>query len=673
MPLVQKYSVTILIVVLGLVFHLNYIDEFPAHIHAWAQADRYALALGFLNNGFNFFKPEMFIMNHQFPHDWEVAYTESITAVDFPIHDYLSAVLMKTTGNDSPLFFRSYVLLYSFLGLFFLFKLSYLITKDHLKSLFILIFAATSPVFVYYQSSFLPSVPSLANAIIGLYLYTKYLIHKKESYFGFGILFLTLPALSRTTFIIPIIAILGVEFLRFLKKENQVLPKVVPVTLSFASIITYFFYNKYLRETYGSAFLNYLLPPRDFNHAKELLGTTFQNWGTEYFSVYHYLTVGLITIGILIFFLKKKISFRGLSWLLLLNALMFLGCILFAGAMLRQFPAHDYYFLDTFFLPILLFITILLAMLPKPEKRYAKVLATSIIIFISLPLIVNASQSQKKRRAEGSRTLTTIKNFTNADKLLDSLNIETDKKILILDSDTPNTPFILMKRKGFSVLNTRPHTIEQALKWDFDYIVLQNKFFLNDVYPVYPEILSRLAKKGDNGYISVCSLTSSEQKQTLFDFFNLNNTSPVVHAKMTFDSTTKESYWRNINTTDKKVFSGTKAGILNPSDLYGVTFKTSDLEEIMSSQRYLHFSSYFFLENIVDAELIVSVDHNGQSIFSVRKRIDEMVKQSGQWEKGKFLARSPEIENLDNHELSVYLYNPNQNSLYIDDWEIKIF
>lgn len=151
---IKGIGILFFFIILAFVYHHKYINEFPSHIHAWAQSDRYALSLGFLENGFNFFKPQTFVYNHQFPDNWEVPSKQTITSVNFPIHDYIPALLMKITGNTSPWVFRMYILLYSFLGLFFLFKLTFSITKDYVKSAFAVLFAATSSVFVYYQPEF---------------------------------------------------------------------------------------------------------------------------------------------------------------------------------------------------------------------------------------------------------------------------------------------------------------------------------------------------------------------------------------------------------------------------------------------------------------------------------------------------------------------------------------
>jgi len=123
-------------------------------------------------------------MNKLYSEGGKVPLNSRITAVDFPIHNFIPAVFMKIAGIKSVWIFRSYILLYSFIGLYFLFKLSLLYTGNVLKSVFVVLFAGTSPVFVYYQGGFLPTIPSLSNAIIGIYFYTKY-YSKKHARFNF--------------------------------------------------------------------------------------------------------------------------------------------------------------------------------------------------------------------------------------------------------------------------------------------------------------------------------------------------------------------------------------------------------------------------------------------------------------------------------------------------------
>lgn len=334
-----------------MLYQYQYVNEFPSHIHAWAQSDRYALSLGFLDNGLNFFKPQTFIYNHQFPDKWEVPSEETVTAVDFPIHDYIPALLMKILGSKSPWVFRIYILLYSFLGLLFLFKLSYAVTKCRIKSVFVVVFAATSPVYAYYQGGFLPTIPSLSNAIIAMCFYYRYLNESKNKDFWISILVFTLAALSRTTFAIPIVAVFSVEFIRLLRKETNLVTKILPIFISILALLSYWLYNVYLREKYGSIFLNHILPPRSIGEAKEIVNDIFVNWFFQYFSIPHYLIFVVSLLFSVYFIALRKCSItKAEAYYTLLGLTYLFGCVLFAILMFRQFPVHDYYFLDSFFL-----------------------------------------------------------------------------------------------------------------------------------------------------------------------------------------------------------------------------------------------------------------------------------------------------------------------------------
>ena len=114
----ELFIVFSLLLGLGLFFHGDKINEFPLYTHAWAQADRYAIALGFLENNFNLFYPQTFVLNTQFPHDFLIAGATGITSVDLPIHEYLVAGIMNIIDTRAPWVFRVYELFFSCIGYF---------------------------------------------------------------------------------------------------------------------------------------------------------------------------------------------------------------------------------------------------------------------------------------------------------------------------------------------------------------------------------------------------------------------------------------------------------------------------------------------------------------------------------------------------------------------------
>ncbi|MBE9467356.1 MAG: glycosyltransferase family 39 protein [Bacteroidetes bacterium] len=669
----ERIGILIVIIGLGFIFQYKYLNEFPSHIHAWAQSDRYALSLGFLENGLDFFKPQTFVYNHQFPHKWKVPSETTITAVDFPIHDYIPALLMKISGNTSPYLFRLYILLYSFIGLFFLFRLSFAITKDYLKSVFVIVFAATSPVFVYYQGGFLPTIPSLANAIIGIYFYHRFINGSKNKNFWLSIFFLTLAALSRTTFAIPLVALLGVELIRLIRKETRVIPKLIPLGISFLSILSYLFYNGYLREKYGSIFLNHILPASNIEQAKEIIKYVYDSWFFQYFTKPHYfILIAVIVVSAYFIVIKKSQIQKAKIYLGILSIAYLFGCLIFAFLMLRQFPAHDYYFIDTFFLPIILFLIFVLSLFPVIEKRNYKIISIVILFVFSVILILQPIKSQKKRRETGywDRTEITINNYRNSSCFLDSINVPKDSKILVIDAVAPNIPFILMQRKGYAVMTTNQKNIEEALKWDYDFIVIQNEYFISEIYTPYPNILSKLEKIADNGNISVCRYSESNQ-QSLLDFIGIKNKEPVFETSVNFDIT-PDSLWQNFNSTIDSSYNSGYSGHLTSDILYGLTYKSTNLPELETSSRTLFFSSYFLRDTIVNCELVVSINSNGQNIYYKSNNLKDLIKKEGEWENVSLIFQLPKVQSSD-YEFAIFIWNTGKSELYYDNFAFSIY
>lgn len=695
----KNVSVIFVIVALGIFLNIRYINEFPSHIHAWAQSDRYALAVGFTNNGLNFFKSQNLIYNHLFPDDFTIPSDRTVTAVYFPIHDYVPAIIMKVLHDDSPWIFRTYILLYSFLGLYYLFRLGYLLTGDNFRSLFVVIFGATSPVFVYYQGGFLPTIPSLANAIIGIYFYVKYRKSMRSWYFITSILFFSLATLSRLALAIPFIAVLCLELLIYfiakLKRDpdhylvGQPNPdhrqgykiKWVSVVGSMILLSGNFMYTSSLRSRYGSDFLNNPMPPNSFSETWALIKATFNNWGTDYFSIYHYGVLFLLILITLLFRIRKRKIISPvrpmIKWMGALTMIMFIGCVLLTILMLRQFPAHDYYFLDTFFLPILLLIIVILSLWPKSTGFIAKnLLSTAFLSIICFPMVLIAGNSQMDRRVVPlwDRSSIAISNFEGSDEFLDSLGIDQDARILVLDANVPNAPFLLMGRKGYPVMSTIRENIENSLNWNFDYIAIQNDYFVSDIYSVYPDIIHRIEKVADNRKISIFTLSEDPlEPRNLSEFWGLDTAVPIFKEVMNYDSTSEfPRGWKNIEATTDTAFSGSQGGVINPNNEYGLTFSSSDIEGLSKDPCIIYISSYFLTNTLQDLILVVDLAIDGVKIYYRTVQIENFLKQNGKWEQVELLFQLPKVDHNDS-QFNIFFWNKGGNQLYLDDFSISVY
>lgn len=666
----------IIIVFFGLFLQYKFLNEFPSHIHAWSQSDRYAIALGFERNNLNFFKPETYVMNHQFPDDFKKPHQTSITSVDFPIHDYIPAVIMKIFGNKSPIFFRLYTLLFSFLGLFFLFRLSLFFNKNINLSFLVVLLVATSPVYVYYQSGFIPTIPCISLSIMGIYYYFLYFQGRKTIAYSLGFMFLTLAALSRSTFIIPLIAFGAFDILLTLfekQDKKTIITKGIILILCSSVFIGYFLYNSYLRNKFGSIFLNELLPASSFSEAKEILKSIKDKWKWHYFSKWHYLIFALLFISSLAAFIWGKFKSSKSQYALMICLMIYsIGSLSFILAMLKQFSAHDYYFLDSLFIPAILFLILLTSYLKLSKKSGYVLLSIVVLVAISLPLIINAKKMQETRRETGSwdRTNSTISNFEYADKFLDSLNISKNAKILVLDAYAPNIPFIKMNRKGYAVLTTSRENIVQSLTWDFDYIAIQNEFFISDIFNNYPEIVTRIEKIGDNGKISICKLATGNND--LYDFLELSTKKPLFQESLAFDSIPNPE-WSNVNIGSETVKSTNKFSLIEPTNEFGLTFKSSKMTFLKEKGHIFNVSCRIFNPELLKScEAVCSIHQDGKNMYYYTFILANFIKSKNNWKTIMLTYYLPPVTS-DNYEFAWYFWNKEKEVLRIDDVQISVY
>ncbi len=673
----QTIIALVIIIFVGLFLNYKELNKLPKYIHTWTQIDRYALALKFTQSNLNFFKPETFVYNHIYPGNMDIPGDTTITSVDFPIHDYIPAVLMKATGSKSPIFFRLYILLYSLVGMFFLYKLSLLWTNNFFKSLFVTILAITSPVFIYYQGGFLPTIPSLANAIIGIYFYSLYIANDRNSSFNLAILFLTLAGLSRTTFLIPLIAILSVEFIRVLRKDAEFKAKIAPVLISFVLIVGYLLYNRYLRLEYGSMFLANFLPAKDMEEASSILLKAKDNWLTHYFTWFHYAIFGCIILLLVNFSIcgrigkwNKRTAIFGFFTLI-----SFIGTFMFAGLLLKQFEVHDYYFLDSFYLPLLLLTLLILSFFNLPDTKKSRIVLSIVLASIGILLFLTASAMVKERRLTGAWDLhtSTVNNYENSEELLDALNVPVDAKIMVIDGSSPNAALALMNRNGYTLKYLTKNKVEKGLTWDFDYIVFENANFMKIVYPVYPEIVKKLKIIGGDGKITVCRLSDTIMDQTVEDIISLKDITPLWSDRITFDSV-HSANWGNINITKDKAYSGRKSSKLTPDQLYGLSFDSSDLHEITVAERTLIVTGQFMRINEIEkCFVVVSLSINGTpNVLYTIKDLKDYITEKDVWQNIAVRFELPMVTRSD-YKFSVYIWNVGKNDLFTDDFELKLY
>lgn len=510
----QEFLLVFTILFLTSVFlHRSYLNEFPRYIHAWTQSDRYALALGFTENGLDPFHPQTFNLRPD-PFFKPVEET-GITPVDPPIPEYLVASVMKLTGSKSPAIFRVYSILVSCLGISFL----YLLLKEKNVHLAlrtgVLGFVFFSPVFFYYSSGFIPSVTAVAATFSGIYFFYSD-THRNRTV---AIILFLSAAMVRAPFVAPLIIAGLIHF-----REER---KWKPAIAAFFVLLAVFLWNQHLGDLYGSLFLRKLMHARNLEELTEYFNVAVNNWKFTWFTGWHYLF--FVSILLMFLFLRKKDRTND-SLPLFTSAWLFFSAVYYV-LMQSQFQAHDYYFLDSFFVPLVLLVVYLTSSINTAKKALQAGIVISVLIFVSLAAWSNHNV-QQERRTTGSwdRTDISCQNFSGGESLLDSLKVPKDARILVLDGYTINAPLILLNRKGYSIINTKKDILEDALDWNYDYVVMQDEFILSDIVKPFPGIVNRLKKIGGNGKISVFK-RSADPEADFATFFGLSKDRLLAEIK----------------------------------------------------------------------------------------------------------------------------------------------
>lgn len=641
-------------------FHASKLNKYPVGIHAWANMDRMALARGFERNNLNFFQAQNYILNHQYPDFWGTPTESTRTAVEFPIHDYIPAVFMKISGLHGPLIFHLYILFFSFIGLFYLYKLSLLLTANKIKSLFVLVFAALAPNYIFYQGGFLPTIPSISLIIIAIYLYARFVEINEKKYWLRLMFIFTLTILARSTYAIPFLAVLGFEGIRTWRFKLVWKYKILSILGSFTVIFLSLKYNAHVRGKFGSDFLSELLPAKSWNDVKAVAQVMYENWRFSYLTYKHYLVLGALSVltCVCFVFFNKHIQRSFLSWWGLL-AIWLLGVLAFWFVMNQQFVAHDYYFLDTLFLPIMLALILMLNLLPKWLFKWQQIgLGLFTLVFLVFAWIETVNFQADRAKINSYDTISwTVLNYENADKWMDACGIPRTAKIMAMHAYGPNIPFILMDRVGYACKEYhQPEEFEKAMNWDWDYVVFQKSFFAQDVYSYYPQILEQVKPVYRNAGLIVCKRKTDRKPQDLLEFLGYNK----LLAQVKSDFSKSPSHISGFEFTNG-------SGIIQAKEMYGFGIDWSPFYK-QNSSILVKVKMTFKAEKTETFPVLVVL--NDEEELKFYQGLDFQGIADSTLTMDSYLIMPPQT--VKKPKLSTYIYNPNKNRIELFDVDFQL-
>lgn len=628
-------------------------ELYPAHVHSWTQSDRLAIAMKFQENGFDFFHPATY----------NLLTKGGITQVDFPIHDYVIALISKFSGTGLIITFRMYNLLYLIIGLFFFYRSLITFGVSANKALLILAFLQTIPFLVYYQNGFLPSIPSFANFCIGLYFVIKFYRLQKISDYIWASFFLTLAALARLPFSIFLLALLLERALKMIQGRDLKWKQILLPLIGLLMVITYFFYNSHLGDKYGSMFLSSFRTLEDRESLSYVLSESWDRWRFSLIGPFHLIILGLAII--VLWVQRKNLSLNELNKrLLTLLLISSLGAVSYFYLMGLQFIDHDYYYIDSF-LPCLSMTLILISYLIRiPPKWYTSAAAFSLIAIISMYSHAKGILDYRYNSSSESRAHFQYKAFSSAVGSLDDWGIKKEDTLAIFDISSTNVPFTLWGNHGYTSLNSGKIAAENLLSKDFDHAVLIDSFKISDSYFDYPGIANKLEYKAGNKWVSIYKKQRPPyDSKKFFKSLYLQFQSDFENSP---DSTLDLNEGGNRRILDDLMGQSLK---IDEEDEYNLTIKLPIEEQMLGKDLQIALQTDLFpTDSAKGLQIVIQLEEYYFSYY-IENEIDEIQN----WQKINFFRRIPANYLKAGSELKIYFWNPSSSQSYVDNYHLIIY
>ena len=179
-----------MVCVLAVAARLIFINQPYVDHWSWRQSDVAAIARNFLQNGFRFGYPQI---------DW-AGNAPGYVGTEFPILPFIAAVCYKFAGVHEWIGRIQAVILFALSLPFF-----FLLVREIFGStaaVWATFFYCFTPLNVFAGRSFMPDVPSLSFAIIGLYFFLWWLEHGESSSFFVAAIAISLSFLIKVTSIV---------------------------------------------------------------------------------------------------------------------------------------------------------------------------------------------------------------------------------------------------------------------------------------------------------------------------------------------------------------------------------------------------------------------------------------------------------------------------------------
>jgi hypothetical protein len=645
----------------------------PQSVHKWRQSDCASIALNYYQGGMHFFHPETHNLTSDNGTDSKCCTSE------IPILYYVVAILYKIFGVHEYIFRILNTLLF-FLGLFYLFRLLDYLLNNRFWSITLSLLFFTSPVLVFYGNNFLSNSAAFSFSLIGWYYFAKYYFEEKLKWFYFSMFIFLMAASFKVTALFSLFAIIGIFFLEYFNlisfnEDRKIFQKPFWKIITFCTIcliigswITYAHIYNQKHDCYY--FSTTTFPIWKLNGSQILyeFGSIRKVWLPEYFHSSVIIFISLCFIYIIVYFKK-------LNKIFLYSILIILAeFIVFIVLQFWTFENHDYYVIDMYILPVLIIISAFSILKKYHNKIFSSIfLKTAFMIF----LLFNVYYAHEKLNARYKGWMNDYPEFKDIYTItpyLRSLGISA-KDTVISIPDYSNATLYLMNQKGWTEYVDARFNIGKPIRYNIDSAGIQSSInkgakylILNGYDNLYTKpYLQSYCKNlvGHFNNVLIFNLRNKTvnfelKKKTIKHIYLCDNEHLTQNLKY-FRSNMDSLYFDNVSARSSEfAHSGKYSSKIYANSPYGMTCKINNLNYGES----LLIKVWEKTLGKSNCSIIVSSSQNNfyKSDYKIIQSVSDNWKQISM---EVFVS-----EELNNHEIIIYVYNPNQKPTYFDDLEI---
>ncbi|ALO14618.1 hypothetical protein L21SP5_00951 [Salinivirga cyanobacteriivorans] len=674
----KKHTPTIIIILLFIVIAIiynyhNIVFKKPQSVHKWRQSDCASITLNYYQDGMDFFEPE----THNLTSDQGT--TGKCSTSEMPLLYYTVAGMYHVFGYHDFIY-RIFNTLIFFLGLFYLFKLSNYLLRNTFWSAAIVLLFFTSPVLAYYGNNYLTNTTALAVSFIGWYQFIRYIFEKKKQLLIKALILFFLAASLKITALFSLFAIVGVfifDHIPFLKGTNKAKNIQHPILFVIGSIAAggvvagWAAYARYYNELHNCTYFSTTIFPiwnYDSEGINHILSKVRKLWLYQYYhaSMHAFLTLAAVFI---IAFYKKNLRVFNLAILFIL-----IEIVIFVLLQFMTFADHDYYTIGMFILPALILLSSILVF----KKRFPK-LFNHVIFKTAIALLIGFNvyyaHTQVTERYEGWYNKTRYKqDIYSIQPYLDSIGV-TQNDTIISIPDGSNASLYIMNRKGWTQYTDARFNRGEKIRYNQDsagiaksikngarYMIVQGieQLYLQPfIQPFATELVGKYKRvlifdlKQDQPNFDASKRIVSYRYFTNAEYLTIN--------KKQFLNPTDSTLYANGQTQSNDAsYSGNYSIKLNAGNPYGATIT---IDSISTGES---FSISAWRKNNEKDKGCIVASSTPEKFYKKGTRVVDTTANG--WEKIQLEFFIP--ENINGQELKIYLYNPNEKSVFFDDFEI---